>query len=82
MNSKDRHIALLSAIGMMMLILDSKTALQGAANGIELCFRTLIPSLYPFFVLSILLTSALSAKYSPGMISPVWLSFIGAIFPI
>ena len=62
MNSKDRHIALLSAIGMMMLILDSKTALQGAANGIELCFRTLIPSLYPFFVLSILLTSALSGN--------------------
>lgn len=47
-----------AALGMLMLILDSKTALQGAQNGIDLCMRTVIPSLFPFFLLSIVLTNA------------------------
>ena len=42
----------LSAIGLAILILDGKTALIGAADGIELCVRTVIPALFPFFVLS------------------------------
>lgn len=53
---------LFSIMGMMILILDSKTALQGAYGGIELCIKTVIPSLFPFFVLSILLTSSLSGS--------------------
>ena len=47
------------ALGMMVLILDSSTALSGAAEGINLCLRTLIPGLFPFFVLSSLLTASL-----------------------
>lgn len=47
-------------IGMLVLILDSKTALEGANAGIYLCMTTVIPSLFPFLVLSGLLTSALS----------------------
>lgn len=50
---------LLSAAGMLVLILDGQTAMAGMAEGIELCIKTLIPSLFPFFVLSILLTGAL-----------------------
>lgn len=46
----------MAAAGMALLILDSKTALSGARDGIELCIRTVIPSLFPFFLLSILLT--------------------------
>lgn len=46
-------------LGMLALILDSKTALEGARQGVILCLRTVIPSLFPFFVLSILLTSSL-----------------------
>jgi len=45
---------------MLILILDGKTALEGARTGIELCLKTVVPSLFPFFVLSILLTSSLS----------------------
>lgn len=45
---------------MLILILDSKTALLGAQKGLELCLYTVIPSLFPFFVISILLTNALS----------------------
>ena len=56
---------LLPACGILLLILDSKTAMKGAAEGIELCLRSVIPSLFPFFMLSILLTSALSSLSLP-----------------
>ena len=39
-----------AALGMLVLILDSKTALAGAREGIDLCIRTVIPSLFPFFL--------------------------------
>lgn len=45
--------------GMLVLILDSRTAISGMQAGIELCLRTLIPSLFPFFILSILMTDSL-----------------------
>ena len=50
---------LLPALGIAALILDGNTALTAARNAIELCTRTVIPSLFPFFLLSILLTNAL-----------------------
>jgi len=49
-----------AAIGFLLLILDSKTALSGAREGMELCLKTVIPSLFPFFVLSVFLTDTLS----------------------
>ena len=54
-----------AAIGLLVLILDTKTALSGASQGLELCIRTVIPSLLPFFVLSCLLTSALTGESIP-----------------
>lgn len=54
-----------AALGMLVLILDGQTALMGASEGIELCIRTVIPSLFPFFLLSILLTGAVSGTVSP-----------------
>ena len=45
-----------SSAGMLVLILDGKAALLGAQAGVELCLNTVIPSLFPFFVLSVLLT--------------------------
>lgn len=56
---------LLAALGFSLLILDAKTALSGAQDGINLCIRTVIPSLFPFFVLSILLTGLLSGRNIP-----------------
>lgn len=47
---------------MILLILDAKTALSGAKDGIALCLYTVIPSLFPFFILSSLLTSSLTGK--------------------
>lgn len=54
-----------AAVGMALLILDSKTALAGAQSGMELCIRTVIPSLFPFFLLSILLTTAMMGRRIP-----------------
>lgn len=51
--------ALGASAGMLIMILDAGTALNGAAEGISLCVRSIIPSLFPFFVLSALLTNAL-----------------------
>lgn len=55
-----------AAFGMLALILDGKTALTGAAEAVELCLWTLVPSLFPFFVLSILLTGSLSVSLLPA----------------
>lgn len=63
--SKHTASIVLPSFAMLMLILDSKTALQGARQGLELCVQTIIPSLFPFFVISILLTDALSGCEIP-----------------
>lgn len=48
--------------GVVMLILDAPSALLGAREGLELCVKTVIPSLMPFFFLSVLLTNRLMGK--------------------
>lgn len=62
MDHRKRVLSLFSALGMLILIFDGKTALYGANSGIELCLKTVIPALFPFFVLS----SALIRNASPG----------------
>lgn len=52
-------------LGMAVLILDAKTALSGAQEGVALCLRTVIPSLFPFFVLSAMLTGSLLGRRIP-----------------
>lgn len=50
--------ALCSIAAMMILILDSKTALTAVAEGIDLCLKVVIPSLFPFLILSVVLTES------------------------
>ena len=61
---KRMYKALIIALCMLLLILDTKTAVTGAVNGINLCIRVLIPSLFPFLLISILLTDLLSGTSS------------------
>lgn len=42
---------------MLVIILDTKTAMIGAQEGINLCVQTVVPSLFPFFVLSGIINS-------------------------
>lgn len=60
MKSKGQWVVIFSAAGMLLLILDRNTAFSGAVDGINLCIQTLIPSLFPFFILSGLMTNAFS----------------------
>lgn len=65
MNHRPIHTPIVTSIAMLVLILDSSTALSGAKSGIEICLQSVIPSLFPFFVLSILLTSSLTGRSLP-----------------
>lgn len=58
-------MGLFSALGMLMMILDTKTGIYGAAEGVRLCIQVLIPSLFPFVFLSILLAGTLAGKRIP-----------------
>ena len=62
--------------GMLVLILDGRTALEGAKQGVELCIRTVVPSLFPFFLLSILVTGVFMGEKLP------FLRFFGRAFRI
>lgn len=47
-----------SFCGIFILILDGRTALLAALEGINLCLKTVIPALFPFFICSSLLMSS------------------------
>ena len=72
LNRKPRYLWLFFAGGMLILILDSKTALRGAADGIELCLKTVVPSLFPFFVLSAALMQSCQGS-ALGILIPAFL---------
>lgn len=55
---------ILPGLGMLCLILDPNTALNSAAEAVDLCAKTVVTSLFPFFVLSSLLTSSLLGAQS------------------
>ena len=53
-----------AALGLIALILDSKTALQGGSEGLALVLKTIIPSLFPFLFLSAVISSFQCSKES------------------
>ncbi len=55
----------LAALGIFLLILDSQTALKGAQEAIKLCLSSVIPSIFPFLVLSGILTPAICGVNVP-----------------
>lgn len=65
MNGKKIVSLCVAALAMVLLILDAEAALISAADGIEICMRTVVPSLFPFFFLSAIINNALSGLSSP-----------------
>lgn len=65
MKHKQFWVGVCSFLGLLALILDGKTAAAGAEEGVQLCIRTVIPSLFPFFFLSILFTDAMGGQSLP-----------------
>ena len=64
-NRRGIYGAVIASICLVILILDTKTAIAGATNGIELCLRSIIPSLFPFCLLTKLICSSLLGKRIP-----------------
>ena len=58
---KQRGVAW-ACLAMAVLILDSKTALLGAQEGITLCLRSIIPALFPFSVISLYICGNYTGK--------------------
>ncbi len=58
------------AFAMIVLILDSRTALSGGSEGLRICLMSVVPALLPFLVLSVLLTATLSPGHS-GILRPL-----------
>lgn len=52
---------------ILVLILGSKTAIESAGDGVRLCIQSVIPSLFPFIVLSGMLTGSLSEIHIPRL---------------
>jgi len=59
--------AALASAGILVLILDGQTALTGAAEGMALCMRTVVPALFPFLFLCALLTDSLWGSSLPRL---------------
>lgn len=57
-----------AAAAMLILILDSRAAANAAAAGVDVCIRTVIPSLFPFFLLSSYLTGSLGSGILSGVV--------------
>ncbi len=64
---KRKYVAAVAAMGMLVLILDSRTALSGGAQGVDLCLRTVIPSLFPFLFLSGCFSAAFAGTKLTGL---------------
>lgn len=62
---KTYRVQIFATFGLLILILDSKTAVLGAQEGISLCLRSVIPSLFPFIMLTNLMAGALGGTTAP-----------------
>lgn len=62
---KTYRVQIFATLGLLILILDSKTAVLGGQEGISLCLQSVIPSLFPFIMLTNLMAGALGGTTSP-----------------
>lgn len=76
MDKKRIWTGILAGLCMVALIFDGKTAIISIQDGIMLCLQTVIPALFPFFLLSPILTGALWGA------SPRFLKRIGKLCKI
>ncbi len=74
MQNHSLRTGLCAAAAMLILIVDGRTALTGAKEGLDLALTTVIPSLFPFFFLSALLTGSMVGRTSR------WLQPLGRLF--
>ena len=68
--AKNNLTMVFSGVALCVLILDAKTAVHAASEGISLCLTTIVPSLFPFFIITALLTGAF-ASYCISFLTPL-----------
>ncbi len=64
-STQNRYRLLGAGLCMGIIILDSKTAAAGARAGLELCTRAVIPALFPFLLLSAMVTGNMAGRRLP-----------------
>ena len=57
---------MISGALLALLIVDTETAVKGAVEGINLCLNVLIPSLFPFFIVTAYMNASLTGLSIPG----------------
>ena len=62
-HKKQMWTGIIAAVVMAVMIFDAKTAFKGAAIGIDLCIRVVVPSLLPFVVISIIINTNLKGTH-------------------
>ena len=68
MQSKRQRLSfVLASVGMLILILDTKTALEGAIEAIEMCMYTVVPTLFPLIVISSIVTGGIGTLSISGL---------------
>lgn len=68
MNNKKQILSTIIAVFMMLLfILDTDTARTGVKEGLTLCMNVIIPSLFPFLIVSLYMNSSVQCIKIPGM---------------
>lgn len=65
MRMRNLWTILFSFAAMFVLILDTPTALEGVKIGLDVCLKSVIPSLFPFIIVSNLLNSSLIGRKLP-----------------
>ena len=72
--TKDRLAAALRRAGLLLagggLLLLRGQAARGCAEGVRLCTQVLLPTLFPFFVVTALLTGVRGPAVRPGTMQP------------
>ena len=67
---KKNLYGLFAGITMLIVIFNSRTVISGVQVGITLCLKTIIPALFPFIILSTIISSVLLGK-KIKLLSPI-----------
>lgn len=68
MNNRKQVLAILiCTVILTLLIIDTSTAVAGANEGVALCIKVIIPSLFPFFLVTTYMNSLLPGVDIPGI---------------
>lgn len=66
-NTKNTRKVIMSIMILILIISDAKTAASGVRDGIHMCLNVVIPSLFPFFIITTYINSIMFGYRVPGL---------------